>query len=82
MIVSERQYRITKAQEDRFSQTLHGFRQRSGATEGIHPVIAKAQEDALRSQLSDLEDDLRDYESPKAGGGAVDGLLAETCLIP
>ena len=67
MIKNERQYRITRAQADRFSQTLHSLRQRPGGTGGMHSVIAKAQEDALRSQLVDLEDELREYESLKAG---------------
>ena len=34
MIKNERQYRITKAQADRFSQTLDSLGQRSGETEG------------------------------------------------
>lgn len=67
MIKNERQYRITKLQADRFSQTLDSLRQRSGGTRGVHPLIAKAQQDALRSQLADLEEELREYESLKAG---------------
>ena len=73
MIKNERQYRITKAQAARFSAALNGLRQRSG-DEGIHPLIAKAQEDALSSQLSDLENELREYESLKAGDFQVDSL--------
>ena len=67
MIKNERQYRITKNQAERFSQTLASFRQRSGETEGVHPLIAKAREDAVRSQLSDLEEELHEFESLKAG---------------
>lgn len=67
MIKNERQYRITKNQAERFSQTLASLRQRSGETEGVHPVIAKARENAVRSQLADLEEQLREYESLKAG---------------
>ncbi len=85
MIKNERQYRITKAQAARFAQTLDGLRQRSGEAEGTHPVIAKAQEDALRSQLTDLEGELREYESLKAGKFPTDefGVIAElpTVLI-
>ena len=66
MIKNERQYRITKAQAKRFSQTLDNLR---GGPEDpkAHPLIAKAQEDALRSQLADLEGELQEYESLKAG---------------
>ena len=42
----------------------------------MHPLIAKAQEDALRSQLADLESELREYESLKAGEFQIDGLKA------
>ena len=75
MIKNERQYRITKAQADRFSRTLDGLRQRSRETEE-HPLIAKAQEDALGSQLADLEEELREYETLKAGGFPMDDLGA------
>ena len=74
MIKNERQYRITKNQADRFSQTLDDLRQRPRETEEVHPLIAKVQEDALRSQLADLEEQLRDYESLKAGNFQLDEL--------
>lgn len=74
MIKNERQYRITKSQAERFSQTLASLRQRSGETEGVHPVIAKAREDAVRSQLADLEEQLREYESLKAGNFKIEDL--------
>lgn len=66
MIKNERQYRITKAQAKRFSQTLDNLRGRPEDPK-VHPLIAKAQEDALRSQLADLEGELQEYESLKAG---------------
>ena len=34
----------------------------------VHPLIAKAQEDALNSQLADLEGELEEYEALKSGG--------------
>ncbi len=74
MIKNERQYRITKAQAARFAQSLDNITQRSSETEGIHPLIAKAQEDSVRSQLADLEQELRDYDSLKAGKFPVDEL--------
>lgn len=60
--MSERQYRITKAQAAGFAQTL-GELERRGEGAGIRPRIAKAQEDAVASQLADLEGELRTYES-------------------
>jgi ribosome-binding protein aMBF1 (putative translation factor) len=40
----------------------------------VHPLIAKAQEAALTSQLADLESELREYESLKAGEFKLDSL--------
>ena len=74
MIKNERQYRITKNQAERFSQTLASLRQRSGETDGAHPLIAKAREDAVRSQVADLEEQLREYESLKAGNFEITNL--------
>ena len=75
MIKNERQYRITKNQADRFAQTLANLKRRSReAGEGVHPLIAKAQADALQSQLSDLEEQLREYESLKAGNFEIEVL--------
>ena len=68
MIQNEQQYQITKTQADGFARTLQTLRQRVGPIEGIHPRIAKAQEDAVKSQLADLESQLQEYESLKAGG--------------
>ena len=75
MIKNERQYRITRAQAARFSDALNSLRQRSNIdNHGVHPLIAKAQEDALSSQLADLESELSEYESLKAGEFQLDAL--------
>ena len=73
MIKNERQYRITKAQAARFSDALDSLRQRPG-DQGVHPLIAKAQEEALSSQLADLENELHEYDSLKAGDFQMDSL--------
>ena len=59
MIKGERQYRFTKAQANRFSQTLQSL----GEAAGVHPLIVKAQREALSSQIADLEGKLLQYES-------------------
>ncbi len=74
MIKNERQYRITKAQAARFSDALEKLRQLPDPE--LHPVIAQAQEDALRSQLRDLENELREYESLKSGDFPMESLKA------
>lgn len=67
MIKNERQYRITKNQVDRFSRTLDHLRQQPAEAKDVHPLIAKAQKDALQSQLADLKKQLQEYEALKAG---------------
>ena len=61
MIKNERQYRLTKAQANRFSQAFRNL----GAADGVHPLIVKAQREALSSQIVDLEDELCEYKSLK-----------------
>ena len=75
MIKNERQYRITPRHRRNDSRRpLLASGNALGRAEGVHPVIAKAQEDALRSQLADLEGELREYESLKAGKFPIDEL--------
>ena len=67
MIKNERQYRITRAQAERFSQALSDLQDQESDPAGVHPLLLKAREDALRSQLGDLEGELREYEALRAG---------------
>jgi transcriptional regulator with XRE-family HTH domain len=67
MITNERQYRITKAETDRFEHTLKELRAQGDQREGVHPLLVQAERDALRSQLDDLTAELREYEALKAG---------------
>jgi ribosome-binding protein aMBF1 (putative translation factor)/Zn-dependent peptidase ImmA (M78 family) len=67
MIKNERQYKITKAQVDRFEQSLQNFEETTSVGKKVHPLILKAQQDALRSQLDELQEDLREYEALRSG---------------
>lgn len=82
MIKNERQYRITKAQASRFRQTLENLRSRTAEPPGVHPRIAEAQADAVASQLADLEQELEEYESLKAGGFELNELRAIDGVAP
>jgi len=65
MIKNERQYRITKAQLDRFGDAI---RQAEGAPEqGLDPLLKKAQLEALRSQYKELEAEVSAYEALQTG---------------
>ena len=74
MIKNERQYRITRTQAERFARTLEGLRGRPGGADGMHPMIAQAQVDAVTSQLADLEAELREYEAIRDGRFEVEAL--------
>ena len=62
MITNERQYRITRAQAEKFTQALAHLSQSTAVAEQIHPLLRQAQADALRSQLDDLNAELEAYD--------------------
>jgi len=65
MIRNEREYRITRAQAERFCQALAAFCAEKDSA--VHPRLRQAQEDALRSQLTELQAELKQYESLRSG---------------
>ena len=74
MIKNERQYRITRTQAERFARTLEGLASRPDGADGMHPMIAQAQVDAVSGQLADLEAELREYEAVRDGRFEVEAL--------
>jgi DNA-binding XRE family transcriptional regulator len=65
MIKNERQYRMTKAHADKFAQALQELT--TTPRRGVHPVLHKAQIDALKSQLGELQRELAEYEILQSG---------------
>ena len=70
MIKNERQYRITKAQADRFQDVLSQMVAKE-ADPTVHPLLFKAQQDAVRSQLDDLRRELAEYDALRSGERSV-----------
>jgi hypothetical protein len=70
MIKNEREYRITKAQANKFEQALSQLAAPEGAA-GLHPLIQKAQGDALQSQLDELREQIAEYEALRSGQWAL-----------
>ena len=64
MITNERQYKITRAQANRFQHALDEFD--THPREDVHPLLVKAERDALESQLADLRAEIDEYESLKS----------------
>jgi len=66
VIKNERQYRITKAQAEKFDQALRDLQEGTENSKVPSALIA-AQADALHSQLEDLRSEIREYELLSAG---------------
>ncbi|HMV86437.1 MAG TPA: helix-turn-helix transcriptional regulator [Blastocatellia bacterium] len=62
MIRNARQYRITKAQAEKFRRSLNEFDDSPARHVGIHPKLIKAQREAIASQLESLEQEIQEYE--------------------
>lgn len=63
MIKNERQYRITKAQAQRFEQALADLADYAEDKKQENPILFEAQRSALESQLGDLREELGEYEA-------------------
>jgi DNA-binding Xre family transcriptional regulator len=66
LITNERQYRITKAEAQKFEVAIATARA-SEPSAGVHPRIHHAMIQSLESELEILRDDLDRYEALKTG---------------
>ena len=66
MIKNERQYRVTRAQTKKFKRAIAELVS-APDTQGVHPLLKKAQIDALTSQLGDLKAELEEYKALRTG---------------
>lgn len=66
MIKNQREYRITKAQAAKFEKALASMPRRR-AKSATHPLLQKAQVESLRSQLADLQTELKQFEQLQSG---------------
>ena len=64
MIKNERQYKITKSQIATFETALDELAARDGA----NTRLRKLEADALRSQLDELRDEVKQFEQLRSGG--------------
>jgi ribosome-binding protein aMBF1 (putative translation factor) len=65
LIKNDRQFRITKAQAEKFEKVIKDTA--AAPKRVIHPALQKAEMDALKSQLSDLRQDLEEYSALRSG---------------
>lgn len=71
MIKNERQYRITKAQIEKFSDALAQLSTSVQSEPSVHPLLKKAEREAMESQIAELRAQLEEYEALKSGQHAV-----------
>ena len=64
MITNERQYKITRTQANRFRRALDELDR--NPPKGFHPMLAKAERDAIAGQLEDLDAEIKEYEQLKS----------------
>ena len=67
MIKNERQYRITRTQADKFAGAIAALSSQERTDDRIHPLIQQSQVEAMRGQLSDLQEQLAEYDALKTG---------------
>jgi HTH-type transcriptional regulator / antitoxin HigA len=67
MITNERQYRITRAQLERFRKAIDDFDVQAVIKQTKSKVLAKAELDALRSEYDNLSMQIHEYETLKSG---------------
>lgn len=65
MIKNERQYRISKGQVAKFRGALETLKRTPPGA--LHPVLLKAEHEAMESQLGDLLAQVAEYEALQAG---------------
>ena len=63
MIKNERQYRITKAQAQKFRLALTQLQAGTGESADLHPRLRQAEQDALESQWKSLQAEIAEYEA-------------------
>jgi ribosome-binding protein aMBF1 (putative translation factor) len=63
MIKNERQYRITKAQAQRFEEAIATLANNAEGQRQESPLLFEAQVSAIESQLEDLREELAEYEA-------------------
>jgi HTH-type transcriptional regulator / antitoxin HigA len=66
MITNERQYRLTKAQAEKFRLAIEAFDAKSALASGFDPLIVRAQLNALESQHEELLEQIAEYERIKS----------------
>ena len=71
MITNERQYGVSKVKLSEFAEAVDSFDMDEATRRTGSPVLAKAEIDALRSEVDALSDQVKEYEALKSGAVTV-----------
>jgi len=63
MIKNDKQYRVTQSQAQKFEEVLIQLEQNLDSSQEIHPLLLKAEKEALKSQFNELCEELLEYEA-------------------
>ena len=63
MIINERQYKVTLDAAERFRKAISDFTIERAAQHNVSPRMLHIQREGMKSQLADLEAELREYET-------------------
>lgn len=66
MITNERQYRITRKKAEDFARAVKEFNVSLRERSDVHPSLLRAELEAMKSQLADLREELKEYEQLKS----------------
>lgn len=70
MIKTQQQYEITKAEAQKFNDAIEEMESYRATAMHLRPQLYNVYLDALRSQLADLQEEMREYESKIVPGDA------------
>ncbi|MCC6175751.1 MAG: helix-turn-helix transcriptional regulator [Chloroflexi bacterium] len=80
MIKNDREYRITKAQANRFRNEMARLSASGVVDEELDPLLLQMQIDAVQSQLADLDAEVEEYDALRSGNQVVPDLASFTEL--
>lgn len=67
MIKNEQEYQNTQTQLSKFEQALVQLESRVRVNDDVHPMLRKAQQEAMRYQIGELHRELEEYDALREG---------------
>ena len=74
VLLRTRALAVTKSQAEKFAHALERLKNKSSKRAGVGHLLLKAEQDALRSQLVDLQSQMKAYEALRSGTRATEVL--------